>query len=369
MGLKEELMDFIKNPPPPSEVHRAGATAAGFGVSRAVGVPPAYAAAIGAVAVIGGHYGARAWWIKSLGYGMLADAAVSAVQRSRHDDDARADAAVPALPTQGSRAAGTQPPESDIVSESQLLTMVENGDVSIPGTAPSGSAIRANPLRPYVRLEDGRVIPISEYVTLFSMKIREAQARGRARRNRRGHPELPHQTEAEYLQWVKDVCLIDAEAESLASDRGAKSSTTAESRRSRDILMPDGTYRTPENYAREFDAAIRQMLEDCFRSVRDARDNGTLPSRDVSRRDATPQISLTDIRVTPATTSPSQPVTAAQIATATAEVVRSMPSVASPTIVGKITTPSGEPRFAPVLPMHPAARVDKSRRGSNPRSR
>jgi hypothetical protein len=301
MGFKAEIEDFVYNPPPPSEVHRAGVTAAAGIATTMTKLRPAYGALLGAAAVIVGHYGFRQWWMKSVGYGMIGGAAVTAAMqaRKRRNDDESLRRGLEDLRDQirdidsgGLQNREPDPnnlrgdvPESEIISETQLLTSIELGR-----DLPSGQSA---PQPRFVRLDvDGRLVPISEYYVLFAEKVSEARARGRARRNRRGRPEIQPQTEREYLQWVRDMCLLDSRepgADALASNPNAKSEVQL--RGSRDIMLADGSFRIPSDYVVEFRDLIEQVRAKCSRDIADLR-NRRPPGETFEVRD----VDVVDIR-------------------------------------------------------------------------
>jgi hypothetical protein len=274
MGLKEEFLDFLTEPKPPSELHRAGATAAGFGTARYICCSPKRTTVVGIAAVLAGHYLARSWALKSIGYGMLASAAVSTAERRLSRREVVADPPV----LESSETEVMIGPEN-VMSNEEFLLLVEDGKLitSTGRDVTATPAYAGPPLESlYIGEGPGVLVPLPGYLARSYEAVSLAAARGRAKRNRRGAPELPSQTEREYLAWARDVCLAQSGPAALALGSGRDPAELQELRTRRDIQLPDGSYRTPSDYVREFGARIDAEYRACAEQVRVAMANGLI---------------------------------------------------------------------------------------------
>lgn len=357
MGVKEEFLDFLTEPKPPSELHRAGATAAGFGTARYICCSPKRTTVVGIAAVLAGHYLARSWALKSIGYGMLASAAVSTVERriARQEDVVEP----PVLETSGTEA--RIGPEN-IMSNEEFLLLVEDGKLftTTGRDVTATSAYVGPPLESlYIAEGPGVMVPLPGYLARAYEAVSLAAARGRARRNRRGAPELPSQTEREYLAWARDVCLAQSGPAALALGSGRDPAESQELRTKRDIQLPDGSFRTPSDYVREFGPKIEAEYRACAEQVRVAMANGLI--RTDGRTTPTEIVNVVIDQRLPVITPRSdanQKLAADTVAATVQEYIQ--PISAPPrTIAAELTKPGGQ-----------AARARASgARSKNPRSR
>lgn len=285
-SLPAPVREFLTEPAPPSTAAMVGVTAVGavgaHFVPRAVPqASPLVRAALGAAAVVGGHYLAREWWIKSLGYGVLAEglaeAAYLAMRRRRGEaipqeaslTNLPAAAQPAALPTPIVQGANLATPRE--YSEAQFLQGIEDGSIDPDRIVPSGTVIDGSvPPGSVVVLPDGTRLPPSVYVARFPDKVRAARARRLAagvRQRSSGEP----QPEAEYLRWIAEYCILgrgEAEARRLGINPDAVRDSAM--RTSRPVRLEDGSLIDVATYNRQYADRVMRAMANCDEMVRRA---------------------------------------------------------------------------------------------------
>lgn len=399
MSIRASIINFFTKPPAPSELHRVGVAVlaigvAGYAARRRV-VSPAAAAIAGAATVAVGHAVAPSWAIKSAGLGLLAGAAASEVY-GRYESPTTAPAiSPPVLPTNGVQATPSATPE--VMSETQFLIAIE--DRVIPAETfvtpsgsprPSGSSARTPAELPrFVQLSDGTLLSPAAYAARFPQKVAEADARGRAKRSVRSSPDLPAQTEREYLEWVRDFCLCTSHPNGsrIASNPAAQGEQAM--RMARDIVLLNGEFRSTAAFVREFGEAINAAYDQCATMLRNAEANGQLA--DVTPTETvTPVVEMSDVRVfEPRDQMGSnavigsltqKPLTQAQKGNVDPGALMQQPSFKSSrtaqqaqSVTGARATPVGGERFvvtsSEAQPVQRIAKPSGSPRGKSPRSR
>ncbi len=278
--VPEPVKQFLTEPAPSSTAAMVGVTAAGAGASHLLGrfggVQPEARAILGAGVVIAGHYVLESWQAKSVGYGALFEGLVEVVRR-KVDPASAAQPVQPARPVDG-------PGSSNVLEEMEFLEIVERDTRALPTTtAPTGQVVPAvdaqkarewdafftnasvaygpmrEPLdgRVPVRLSSGEIITVVEYLRRFPERIAERKRRGSAARSRRANPAM--RDEADYLQERLTVCRAMMRGERLP-ESGVRLAF--------DIRLPDGTFRTEEDYRREMAWKLRLIDVVCDREPR-----------------------------------------------------------------------------------------------------
>ena len=301
--LPEPVQEFLTTPAPSSPMAMGAVTLAGAAgahlAGRYGGVEPKYRAAAGLAVVLGGHYLLKSWEAKSIGYGALFDGlAQMAVDKVRAMRAASAGGAQ-ANSTSTGGAQGTIPVGGvrNAIPEAELLTMVEEGTVELPGASPSG-AISSRPSGEIIRdanlmsshlmgltrarrrvlradeivlLADGRAMPLGQYLESFRDQVELRRRAGLQRRSRRAKPSLPLQTEFDFLRGLINRCklrMFEVQPEEGPSLPGTVREHPAIAgflggMSELDIAMFDGTTRPAAAYAAEFPERVEWAKAQC----------------------------------------------------------------------------------------------------------
>ena len=207
-SVSESVKEFFTTPAPPSELHRFGVTAAAGVASNLVvtkampgRVSPMAEMIAGVATIVAGHFVAKRWEAKSVGYGMLADGAY------RHFVQPRLAAATSAQQGGAGQQAivgglMNQDPQR-IVSEAEYLMSVEDGAAA---AAASGSTVWRPPfggtvIPTHIRLTDGSLLLTPDYDVQHRARLDAAITRGQARAARRVATEAI--TEDRYLARIR----------------------------------------------------------------------------------------------------------------------------------------------------------------------
>ena len=158
--------DFFATSPPPSELHRVAATAAGAGIGYVASPMPIVSVAAGITAVLAGHFlrnqlGSAAWAVKSLGYGAIGvGVAVEAKYRWREMQERK-----------------KLPAGAKVMSEADFLAAVTFDFQMMPFLSMVSQA-------DYVVLPTGEIIARDAYRPRFFEKFSAASERGAAARRK-----------------------------------------------------------------------------------------------------------------------------------------------------------------------------------------
>jgi glutaredoxin len=187
------LKEFFTTPAPPSETHRAvvttvGALGGAIAARRSPSFTPRNEALIGAATILAGHFLLKRWEVKSIGYGLLGDAAFRAVTNRLSPEKTPAPVSAPApAPAPAPQVSSTSP---GVVSESQFLEVVESraaAEADAEVASPSGSSAL---MVTHVRMSDGRILPLQVYQQTHGDRISAAVSRGRQRAEQRRRDRL-----------------------------------------------------------------------------------------------------------------------------------------------------------------------------------
>jgi hypothetical protein len=299
--LPEPVKEILTTPAPSSMGAMAAVTVGGAVASHLLGayghVRPGNRALLGVAMIAGGHYLAKSWEAKSVGWGALAEGVAGLIaDKIKERSAARAATQAPQGAVAGGASSTAPVGGGPVIEEGLLLRQIEEGTVELPGRAPSGAVevptsdeaaldpramglfLRELSRRRHtklteatvVRLIDGRTMSIGQYLQEFSGKVEGARQQGLMRRSRRARADLPMQSEFQFLRTLINRCMarLDAMAEGRLpseSPRAASSSMNEflAGAPEGDVTLFDGTVRPATAYASEFPERIEWAMERC----------------------------------------------------------------------------------------------------------
>lgn len=377
--LPESVQEILTTPTPSSMGAMAVVTAGGAVASHLLGayghVRPGNRALLGVAMIAGGHYLAKSWEAKSVGWGALAEGVAGMIADKIKERSAARNAT---QAPQGAIAGGvldTAPVGGGpAIEEGLLLRQIEEGTVELPGRAPSGAVEvptsdeaaldpRAMGLflrelsrqrhtrltaATVVRLIDGRTMPIGQYLQEFSGKVEGARQQGLMRRSRRARADIPMQSEFQFLRALINRCIVrlDMMAEGrlpAEAPRGPGYNPVTEflsGAPEGDIALFDGTTRPATAYASEFPERIEWAMARCRQHVPAASDperEPAAPPAEVAPETQPPTlIQMTGERAMPGSSTPAD-LRAATTISANAANVQSAATLASNLVQANLT--------------------------------